>query len=228
MIFFFFQILPTNVIYSVEAETGKEEIYQAIETEVSEKSEEMQKSEENFQEEKPEEYDLTTNLKERMNKSLAWLNSIKDLNNLWGSGETQLFYTSEVNRIKSLFDEDIDVNFQVLLENIGKDYDSLSRSLAYNDENYRNEIITKLENAQNTDGGFGNQQGYSSSVWDTLVICKNIIKYKPDLREVIDKGIVFILNSQNSDEGWSFVIGETSDVYLTSEVILLFYDYMEK
>ena len=229
MIFFFFEILPTNITFSTEVESDKKEIYQALESEVNGNSEyeETQKNEEVFLEETPEEYDLTRSSKEKMSKSLSWLSSIKDSNNLWGSGETQLFYTSEVNRIKSLFDEDIDVNFQVLLENIGEDYDSLSRSLAYNDENYRNEIITKLESTQNTDGGFGNQEGYSSSVWDTLVICKNLIKYKPDLREVIDKGIVFILNSQNFDEGWSFVIGETSDVYLTSEVILLFYDYME-
>lgn len=229
MIFFFFEILPTNITFSTEVESDKKEIYQALESEVNGNSEyeETQKNEEVFLEETPEEYDLTRSSKEKMSKSLSWLSSIKDSNNLWGSGETQLFYTSEVNRIKSLFDEEIDIKFQSLLEDIGEDYDSLSRSLAYNDENYRNEIITKLENAQNTDGGFGNQEGYSSSVWDTLVICKNLIKYKPDLREVIDKGIVFILNSQNSDEGWSFVIGETSDVYLTSEVILLFYDYME-
>lgn len=235
----FFELIPSKTVSAYVENQMYKSVYEEIDSNDIKKSNEDEErkevedtnnsTKEEFKEEKPGTFDSNNSINERMELALKWLKDEQNSAGYWGTSDTKLFYTSEMMEIEKYFKDEI--NMDKVKENFNEDRiasDSQSRGLAFSNDEEMNRYIDLLKESQNNDGGWGSQNNFDSNVWDTLIVCKNLIKYKKDMKEEISKGIVYILNNQNKEGAFSYLKDEKSDVYLTAQIILLFYDYMEQ
>jgi hypothetical protein len=86
----------------------------------------------------------------------------------------------------------------------------------------REELISTLMSYRNADGGFALQQGYQSSVPDTVLALRALQTAGFADQNVLSAAYRFLLERQNSDGGWNLQRGMASSVWMTAEVILAF------
>ena len=69
---------------------------------------------------------------------------------------------------------------------------------------------------QNSDGGWGGNQGYRSNILDTALVLMALRAAEYTDETVLGQAVSYLLEGQNSDGGWGFVSGEESRVYYTA------------
>lgn len=90
------------------------------------------------------------------------------------------------------------------------------------------ELISKLVSYQNSDGGWGINQGYTSDNLDTALDFRALYTADyPDIT-VLENAITFLINNQNNDGSWSLEAGGSGNIEITATVILALRDYQLK
>ena len=229
----FLELLPNKYVVAEEVASNYKEVYEEVPIEnnstENEEDEVATEVSETFEQEKAGSYDENEDSRVKIQRALSWVKTKKNEDGTWGNSDTALFYTSEIIGIKEYINSELDFSkLQQSLKTESSSSDYKSRELAFYEGQQNEERINQLSQYQNEDGGFGGEKGFDSNIWDTLVVCKNLILYENQCKDKIDNSIVYILSNQNKDGGWSYLKDEESDVFLTSQVILLFYSYMQE
>jgi prenyltransferase beta subunit len=72
---------------------------------------------------------------------------------------------------------------------------------------------------QNTDGGFGGAQDYSSNIPDTAQALHALAIAASTETTAINGAVSYLLSKQNTDGGWGFIPGKPSEIYYTAVVM---------
>ncbi|MGL5085668.1 MAG: VWA domain-containing protein, partial [Clostridium sp.] len=160
----------------------------------------------------------------KIEQALSWISNQKDAENFWGKGDLQLYYTTEIMNLndfknnKPKFENESSSMYS--LDN----NDFLSRYLSLNGNE---DLKKKLLDSKNIDLGWGYTTSYQSTVWDTYVVASYLIEDNVISTDTVS-AINYLLANQNNDGGWSYVKGEDSNTYLTSEVVCLLNTFISK
>jgi len=79
-------------------------------------------------------------------------------------------------------------------------------------------LVNELIAMQNPDGGFGEWQGYNSSVLDTALALEALATAEIEDTQVVQAAIGFLTQHQNSDGGFALNAANDSSVYVTAKV----------
>ncbi len=171
---------------------------------------------------------------EMTNRSFNWIISEQSQDGYWGNPDlTPERDTSEV--MDALAGQDIlhlNPQMQEALEKAANwlgmreagSYDYLSRKATALEVSGEDVAAYKdrLAAAQNNDGGWGFDEGFQSTVPDTVEVLKLFMNQQDKYEKVVEKGIGFLLSRQNGDGSFSFSRGTEGDIETTSDILLIF------
>lgn len=163
----------------------------------------------------------------------GWLRNKQGADGSWGSGPADLttpFHTTAIV-VDTFHSYDItDATYLRGVEWVSKQdvmsIDYLSRkaeAMSKAGMNASREIV-QLVSAQNSDGGWGIAEGFSSEILDTALAVKAIAT-AGHLGQVLENGVTYLLGVRNPDGGYGLLPREDSRIYYTSLVILALREY---
>lgn len=85
--------------------------------------------------------------------------------------------------------------------------------------------ITRLVNAQNTNGGWGMDSGFASDLLDTSLALRALSRQGYDNALILQNGLGYLLNHRNANGGLGLLPGEDSKPYYTALYLLALRDY---
>lgn len=158
---------------------------------------------------------------------VAWLEANQDASGLWGvDKETPYRDAAVVVAVLSTLDADSVVvnNGLDAVESMSTNStDFLARKIvarASCGHDVSGYYVGRLVSMQNTDGGWGYQEGYGSNNLETALALKALKGSLYTNMTVLGIGAGYLQTSQNPDSGWSFVSGDSSSVFFTAHAVL--------
>lgn len=89
-------------------------------------------------------------------------------------------------------------------------------------------LLYKLKNLMNANGGFGSQEGFESTVLDTVLALEALTVVAPTELEIIAGAIGFLQSKQRADGGYSYTFDGESSVLLSARVSLILQSFAFK
>ncbi|MEW6618037.1 MAG: CARDB domain-containing protein [bacterium] len=86
-------------------------------------------------------------------------------------------------------------------------------------------LIGTLTLAQNSDGGWGINKGFKSTILNTILVLKALCMANYSDTTIINNAISYISANQNPDGSWGFTSESGSNIYLTALVLLVLNQY---
>jgi len=79
-------------------------------------------------------------------------------------------------------------------------------------------LVSELISMRNSDGGWGSNGIYRSTLTDTAFVLKALIGIQNADQNVVSKSVEYVISRQNSDGGWGFYQEDASNVLMTATV----------
>lgn len=79
-------------------------------------------------------------------------------------------------------------------------------------------LVSELISRRNTDGGWGSNGIYRSTLTDTAFALRALIGIQNADQNVVSKAVEYLISRQNSDGGWGFYQEDSSNVLMTATV----------
>lgn len=125
---------------------------------------------------------------------------------------------SPFNPALGFLNADTDVNTELLARKI------VVNALAGNDVSA---LVNTLVAHQNVDGGFGDQPGYDSSVFDTAYALEALAIARYSAGQVVPGAVGFLFNRQQADGGFA-VGGNDTSVFVTAQAMRALWHYRDQ
>ena len=171
-------------------------------------------------------YAETLGYDNNIDTAINWLISMQNDNGSWNQNMLTTLAVLDTIQSKETTSEDEAIEW-IKTKSISNN-DFLSRYLLI--DNLADYELADLLALQNSDGGFGIQKNYGSDTFDTLLAAKAMLARDEEITDAsrIDRAIYYLVSRQNEDGSWSYIKGGEPNICLTSEIIILLADYLEK
>ncbi len=165
-------------------------------------------------------------MNESINKAVRWL--AQGMN--WGDDYIQQIITAS-NIVKTLkkykgTEEIIAKASEWLNLQETDNVDLIARVLPCISEEKRKQLISKIVELQNSDGGWGITNEYESDILDTCLVLDSLIEIEGHDHE-IQRGVSYLISAQNADGSWGFIENTEGRIYATALARMVLVKYKE-
>ena len=170
-------------------------------------------------------------------QSVDYLASTQDIDRCWGgsNGDSTAYISDIIEMLDSHSSNNNDLNISEInnLLNVSIEYywnkspnstDAMCHYLLINDLQ-EDDVIVALLMCQNSDGGFGLAEGYTSDIIDTKLALKALTDIGET--EAMTNAAMYISSLQNEDGGFGYQHGLSSNAYLTADIANILVDTIE-
>lgn len=162
---------------------------------------------------------------ESIKHAINWLALSQYENGTWGLNGKEYLDTSDVTGVLGKYaflDENRSSSIAWINRLNFSNNDIRSRNIYHLTEPFSKEANKKiLLNSQNSDGGWGIDEGYQSDLLDTLLVMETLVKLNTTEIESLKKGFSYILKQQNNDGSWTVNKCDDMSIKITAKTILL-------
>jgi len=160
--------------------------------------------------------------------AISWLELNQEPSGLWGTGKNAPFRDTEAVLLalsNAGGDPSVIADGMVAADDLSaKSTDYLARKImtyaSVNDGEVSSDLLDSLADLQNSDGGWGYADGYSSNNMETSLALRALYGASNSSTSALISGVSYLISHQNADDGWSFVEGDSSRVFYTAHTII--------